>query len=149
MLIALLALAFYTTPALSASTTVSIRSEPAFKAMRECARDCLVWNGSIDLIGEFGCGWPYPNECLCRADLAPQATKHLSSCCDTYCTGAANVDISSAIEVYYSYCGSNGYDVQASAVAAEAGPAATTQASKSSRKCLSFSIEMRRLRGIG
>lgn len=115
----------------SASNTVTIRNEAAFKAMRECARDCFVFNGSIDLIGEFGCIWPYMNECLCRADLAPQATKHLSTCCDTYCTGAADVDISSAIQVYYSYCSDNGYDVKASAEAAEAGivPVKTTAAS--------------------
>lgn len=126
-LIALVALTLHTIPALGSSTTVSIRSEPAFKAMRECARDCLVWNGSMDLIGEFGCGYPLPNECLCRADLAPQATKHLSTCCDSYCTGGADVDISSAIQVYYSYCGANGYEVKAAAEAAEATTTMATQ----------------------
>jgi hypothetical protein len=129
ILVALIALTLHATPALGSSTTVSIRSEPAFKAMRECARDCLVWNGSMDLIGEFGCGYPYPNECLCRADLASQATKHLSTCCDTYCTGGADVDVSLAIQVYYSYCGANGYDVKAAAEAVPA-PAATTMATQ-------------------
>jgi hypothetical protein len=127
ILIALVALTLHATPALGSSTTVSLRSEPAFQAMRECARDCLLFNGSIDLIGEFGCAYPYPNECLCRADLAPQATKHLSTCCDAYCTGGADVDITSAIQVYYSYCGANGYDVK---VAAEAAPATTTMATQ-------------------
>lgn len=86
--------------------------------MRECARDCLVWNGSIDLMGEFGCMWPYPNDCLCRTDLAPAASKHISTCCDTYCTaGPASGDISIAISVYNSYCVANGFDVTAAAVA--------------------------------
>ncbi len=80
------------------ATLVSIRSEPAFKAVRECARDCLVWNGSIDLIGELGCAYPYQNECLCRTDLALAASKQLSSCGETYCTvGPASGDVSTAI----------------------------------------------------
>ncbi|KAK0638940.1 hypothetical protein B0T16DRAFT_462661 [Cercophora newfieldiana] len=103
---------------LALATVVSIRDEPAFKAMRECARDCLVWNGSIDLIGELGCVYPYQNECLCRPDLASAASKHLSTCGSTYCTvGPASGDISTAIGLYNSYCVANGFDVTAAAVA--------------------------------
>lgn len=104
---------------LALATVVSIRDEPAFKAMRECARDCLVWNGSIDLIGELGCVYPYQNECLCRPDLAPAASKHLSTCGSTYCTvGPASGDISTAIGLYNSYCVANGFDVTAVAAVA-------------------------------
>ncbi|KAK4451277.1 hypothetical protein QBC34DRAFT_458925 [Podospora aff. communis PSN243] len=104
---------------LTLATVVSIRDEPAFKAMRECARDCLVWNGSIDLIGELGCVYPYQNECLCRPDLASAASKHLSTCGSTYCTvGPASGDISTAIGLYNSYCVANGFDVTAVAAVA-------------------------------
>ena len=104
---------------LALATVVSIRDEPAFKAMRECARDCLVWNGSIDLIGELGCVYPYQNECLCRPDLASAASKHLSTCGSAYCTvGPASVDISTAIGLYNSYCVANGFDVTAVAAVA-------------------------------
>jgi hypothetical protein len=97
---------------LALATVVSIRDGPAFKAMRECARGCLVWNGSIDLIGELGCVYPYQNECLCRPDLASAASKHLSTCGSAYCTvGPASVDISTAIGLYNSYCVANGFDV--------------------------------------
>ena len=103
---------------LALATLVSIRSEPAFKAMRECARDCLVWNGSIDLIGELGCVYPYQNECLCRTDLASAASKHLSTCGETYCTvGPPSGDISTAIGLYNSYCIANGFEVTAAAAA--------------------------------
>lgn len=117
---------------LALATLVSIRSEPAFKAMRECARDCLVWNGSTDLIGELGCVYPYQNECLCRTDLASVASKHLSSCGDTYCTvGPASGDISTAIGLYNSYCVSNGFDVTAAAAVA---PQVTQTGSGESRR---------------
>lgn len=102
-----------------AATVVSIRSEDSFKAMRECARDCMAWNGSGDLLGKFGCNYPAPNDCLCRTDLAAAATKHLSTCCAGKCTvGPAEGDISTAISVYQSYCMANGYDVVAGAAAA-------------------------------
>ncbi|KAK5657971.1 hypothetical protein OQA88_2524 [Cercophora sp. LCS_1] len=111
------------------ATLVSIRSEPAYKAMRECARDCLVWNGSVDLIGELGCVYPYQNECLCRTDLASVASKHLSSCGTTYCTvGPPEGDISMAISVYNSYCVENGFDVTAAPAVAPK----TTQAGQGS-----------------
>ncbi|KAK3994300.1 hypothetical protein QBC44DRAFT_392820 [Cladorrhinum sp. PSN332] len=108
-----------------AADAVSVRDEKAFKAMRECARTCFVSNGSGDLIGQFGCRWPYQNDCLCRTDLAPAASKYLSTCCDAYCTvGPATGDISTVISLYNSYCVSNGYEV----TAAVAAPAKTTAA---------------------
>ncbi|KAK4164075.1 hypothetical protein QBC43DRAFT_353770 [Cladorrhinum sp. PSN259] len=108
-----------------AANVVSVASENPFKAMRECARDCFLWNGSGDLIGLFGCRYPYQNECLCRTDLAPAATKHLSTCCDARCTvGPATGDIATAISVYNSYCVANGFEV----TAAVAVPAKTTAA---------------------
>ena len=115
---ALAVLSLHVYPALAGSA-VSIRSEDGFKAMRECARDCLAFNGSGDLLGKFGCGYPQQNDCLCRTDLASAASKHLSTCCVGRCTvGPAEGDISTAVSIYQSYCMGNGYDVVAGAAAA-------------------------------
>ncbi|KAK4223415.1 hypothetical protein QBC38DRAFT_487707 [Podospora fimiseda] len=104
-----------------AANIVSVGQENAFKAMRECARDCFAWNGSGDLIGLFGCKYPYQNECLCRTDLAPAASKHLTTCLDARCTvGPATGDIATAISVYNSYCVANGFEVTAAPAAAVA-----------------------------
>jgi len=116
-----------------AANVVSVREETAFKAQRECARDCFAWNGSGDLIGLFGCRYPYQNECLCRTDLAPAATKHFSTCMDARCTvGPATGDISTAISIYNSYCVANGFEVTA-AVAVPA-KATTTSAGSQATK---------------
>jgi hypothetical protein len=110
------------------AVVLSIRSEAPFKAMRECARDCLAWNGSIDLIGEFGCGFPQQNECFCRADLGPAASKHISTCASTYCTaGGPDGDIATAINIYNSYCLANGFGVTAVPTTAAKTTAAATQ----------------------
>ena len=110
-------------PAQATGGVVSIRDELPFKALRECAADCLVWNSSGDLIGKLGCKYPYQNDCLCRADLGGVATKHLSSCGTTRCTvGPPDGDISSALSIYNSYCLANGYEVtKAQAQAAPTG----------------------------
>lgn len=115
-----------------AANIVSVREETAFKAQRECARDCFAWNGSGDLIGLFGCRYPYQNECLCRTDLAPAATKHFSTCMDARCTvGPATGDISTAISIYNSYCVANGFEVTAAvAVPAKTTTTAGSQATK-------------------
>ncbi|KAK4183935.1 hypothetical protein QBC35DRAFT_541629 [Podospora australis] len=85
------------------ATSASIRSEPAFKAMRGCARECLAWNNNGDLYSLFDCEYPQQNECLCRTDLASAASKHLSTCCSSLCTpGPATGDIVTAISVYNS-----------------------------------------------
>lgn len=99
-------------PGQAAGGPLSVRDEAAFKAQRECGRDCMVFNGSIDLIGKFGCAWPYQNDCFCRADLGVAATKHFSSCGTARCTvGPSDGDISTMISIYNSYCLSNGYEV--------------------------------------
>lgn len=120
-LIILFGFTLHMMPALAASPTVSVRSEAAYSAMRGCARTCI---GSA-LMSKFDCAWPYYNECMCRTDLAKMATSHFSSCCSSICTGPAEVDISGANQLYYSYCGANGYAVEAAAVAADADPTTT------------------------
>src|SRR5947209_19360780 len=75
----------------SADGTVSIDSLTAYSIQRYCVQQCL-WlrpsDGNFALGEALSCGpSPYQDSCYCRTDLAPSASKFLSSCVNKYCSG--------------------------------------------------------------
>jgi hypothetical protein len=125
----LILFSLYPTSLLAAVETITIASEPAYASLRGCARGCLWERYYNNVVDEgLGCAAPWPNACLCRLDLAPQASRYITSCCSKYCTvgNAAGGDIASAVGLYESYCVKNGYQVNPNAPAQQ--PAATTTA---------------------
>lgn len=84
---------------------------------------------------KLDCKYPYQNECLCRVDLAGEASKYLTSCVVKDCTvGPPDADVSSMMSNYNSYCLSNGFDVTAA-------PAVATSASSSSNNGAFYCLE--------
>lgn len=99
----------------SATTTQTLASLPAFTQQRSCATSCF-WdgdpnNGAKDVLGiKLGCcansatcQHHAADSCFCRADLSSVATSWLSECALRRCSSNA-VDVSSAIGVYNEYC---------------------------------------------
>jgi hypothetical protein len=93
------------TPA-SADGTVSIAAFTSYIVQRLCVKDCL-WGGQpgggVNLPGYLPCPAPFSDSCMCRTDLAVTASTFLSSCVGKFCS-SNSVDISSAIDLYSSYC---------------------------------------------
>lgn len=101
--------------------TVSIYSRNDFKVLRPCVTICLWGNG--DVAPGAGCVSPFYNQCWCSSNIAPSATSHISSCITNLCTD--NFDISTAVDIYYSYCSEAGHPVAVVAVASPAAPLST------------------------
>ncbi|ERF71969.1 hypothetical protein EPUS_06528 [Endocarpon pusillum Z07020] len=112
-LVLALALAF---TRISATTTQTLASLPAFTQQRSCASACF-WNGdpdntnAQDVLGiklgccanSVTCEDRAADSCFCRVDLSSLATSWLSTCALHHCSSNA-VDVSSAIGVYDEYC---------------------------------------------
>jgi hypothetical protein len=96
---------------------VSIFSESAYIAAKECVTICLFYDGlyhpshsiSDDLGEAIGCGAGDPvNACYCRDDLASSASSYLTACVSSRCTGSKagniNNEVASAVSMYNGYC---------------------------------------------
>jgi len=132
--LAILAAALLQWPSASTAVKFTMTNEPAFEAMRKCAQVCVAAPfGSLP--EKLDCKYPYQNECLCRVDLAGEASKYLTSCVVKDCTvGPPDADVSSMMSNYNSYCLSNGFDVTAA-------PAVATSASSSSNNGAFYCLE--------
>ncbi|OAL54570.1 hypothetical protein IQ07DRAFT_596072 [Pyrenochaeta sp. DS3sAY3a] len=105
--------------------TVSVGGDNSYLLQKGCVKNCIWYAGSWDdLLPGIGCSKPWVNECLCRADQAPSASKFLTTCVRSACGSTASNDISRAVSVYDGYCVGAGYThVQGQAAPAETTPA--------------------------
>ncbi|KAF1994528.1 hypothetical protein P154DRAFT_585485 [Amniculicola lignicola CBS 123094] len=87
--------------------SASIAQDTSYLNQKECVKNC-IW-GSNDLMPGIGCSSPWINECLCRADQAPPASRFLTSCVRSGCGSSASDDISRAVSVYDGYCVGAGF----------------------------------------
>lgn len=104
---------------------LSIDLIPAYKSQRECAMNCFDGVGNYkagyDIATELSCT-PYNapgNACVCRSDLQTPAVDALSSCVLVWCHAGADLDVSSATQIYKDYCTSAGYTQKAANVPAK------------------------------
>lgn len=96
----------------------TLASFNAYGQMEPCATGCFYqWEGacSNDLVGNaLGCAnncisWA-SNDCYCRTDYQSIATSYIYTCVSKGCTrGDSSLDITSATNLYNSYCTSLGY----------------------------------------
>ncbi|KAH8779289.1 hypothetical protein BGZ57DRAFT_332235 [Hyaloscypha finlandica] len=100
---------------------VSIYSRNDFKVLRPCVTTCLYGNG--DVAPGAGCGSPFYNQCWCSSNIAPSATSHISSYITNLCTD--NLDVSTAVAIYYSYCSEAGHPLAFQAVVSNTAPLST------------------------
>lgn len=60
---------------------------------------------------KVGCGSPYYNQCWCSSiNIASSATKWVASCITSGFLD--NIDVTTAIGIYYDYCSSAGFPIQ-------------------------------------
>ncbi|KAF2467691.1 uncharacterized protein BDR25DRAFT_266686 [Lindgomyces ingoldianus] len=106
LILHLIPLCWHIASVLSAQSN-SIVQQTAYNEQRGCIKSCL-WGSppNGDLSVQLGCSSPWVNECYCRADAPPRASKILSACISTACTDVVSptIDVSSAISVYNGYC---------------------------------------------
>ncbi|KAF2679963.1 hypothetical protein K458DRAFT_421804 [Lentithecium fluviatile CBS 122367] len=93
--------------------SASIESYSGYLQQKQCVKDC-IWKGSWyddtkPLMPGIGCSNPLINDCLCRSDQAPPASKFLTTCVHSSCGTTATVDLSRAVSVYDAYCIEAGY----------------------------------------
>ena len=105
-------------PAAAATTIFSITAEPDYPRLRDCGKWCM-WDSPLSwIVGRLNCPPPYGNDCMCRADLATAMSAHATSCLTDMCTpGDPNVDISTFLSLYNTYCLKNGYTLPGVAAA--------------------------------
>ena len=100
----------------------SITAQPLFPSQKPCAQQCFFPNYlacPVDAVASaIGCnygticppsvktaGYEAANNCYCRTDLQPVASRYLSSCVLQKCTvGDSSIDLSSALGLYETYC---------------------------------------------
>jgi hypothetical protein len=105
----------------------SITAQPLFASQKPCAQQCFFpdyfacpVDGVASAIGcQYGTNCPpsvetasyeAPNDCYCRLDLQPVASRYLSSCVLQKCTvGDSSIDMSSALGLYDTYCWAKGF----------------------------------------
>lgn len=104
---------------------LSIDQIPAYKSQRQCAIDCFNGDGyfkpGYNIATDLSCT-PYnaPGDaCVCRSDLQTSAINALSSCVLGQCRAGADLDVSSATQIYKDYCTSAGYTQRAANVPAK------------------------------
>jgi hypothetical protein len=104
---------------------LSIDQVQGYKGLRECALNCYNGYGfdkpGYNIASELSCQ-PYnsPGDaCFCRTDLQNVAVDGLSSCVAGSCRAGADLDISSATQIYKDYCTSAGYTQKAANVPAK------------------------------
>lgn len=116
----------------------SITAQPLFTAQKPCGQRCFFpdylacpVDAVASAIGcEYGSGCPgvlktvsyeAANDCYCRTDLQPAASRFLSSCVWNHCTaGDPSIDFSSALGLYDTYCGDKGFVIATTTAAAAA-----------------------------
>ena len=106
--------------------TVSLFTEPAFSGQRSCLTACYGGPGCLfctqDIAHDLGCPEPYENSCFCRTDLVSSALAMISTCVWSVCT-QDEIDLSTALYLYSSYC-------HVTAVATDANAGATVSGKK-------------------
>jgi hypothetical protein len=90
----------------SQNTPYTIQSLPAYSLQRACVQGCLA--GEYAVAYDLNC--PQLNACVCRTDLQSQVSTYLTSCVNAGCS-TNPPDLSSAVELYDSYCSMNGYPI--------------------------------------
>jgi len=105
----------------------SITAQPLFASQKPCAQQCFFPNYlacPVDAVASaIGCqygtncppdvqtiNYEAANDCYCRLDLQPIASRYLSSCVLQKCTvGDSSIDMSSALSLYDTYCWAKGF----------------------------------------
>jgi hypothetical protein len=107
----------------AATETQTLISQDIFSSQKPCAQGCFVGDfggcGIDGVANAIGCNYNYcgntigaTNGCYCRTDLQSVAQSYVSSCVKSKCTvGDSDIDISSAVSIYDSYCVANGFPV--------------------------------------
>jgi hypothetical protein len=122
----------------AATQTQTLWSQDIYSSQKPCAQQCFLGNFAgcgIDQVAQaMGCGYNYcgnaigaTNGCYCRTDLQSVAQSYVSQCVKTRCTiGNSEIDISSAVSIYDSYCVANGFPVDVPTTPTKGAQAATS-----------------------
>jgi hypothetical protein len=84
----------------------SLSTDPVMEAQPTCIQACMMsrpMGGGSNLPRMMQCASPVYNDCMCRTDLASEASDHLTKCINTECSGSM-ASIASAVSLYGSYC---------------------------------------------
>ena len=106
-----------------ATETQTLWSQDIYSSQKPCAQQCFLGDfggcGIDQIAYQIGCNFNEcsdkfgaTNGCYCRTDLQSVAQSYVSQCVKTRCTiGDSEIDISSAVSIYDSYCVANGFPV--------------------------------------
>ena len=90
----------------TSAATESLSTDAMMEAQPSCIQACMMsrpLGGGPNLPRMLQCSSPVYNDCLCRTDLTPEASSHLTKCINSECSGNT-ASIASAISLYGSYC---------------------------------------------